>query len=148
MRKNHDIPIVDSDRVGCTACVCSLEMGGDVGVLCGPTPGSPRARMLPFKPWGNQFPPSFFCFALSRFLHPLPQTVWLRNEGTAQHTFMTTVLRRFLCHSQSDDVPYDASPFINHIPGPGPFRRYIAIPAGNDRSGLLYRQCDQLKTRG
>lgn len=42
---------------GMPRLACARVAGGGVGVLCGPTPGSPRARMLPFK-WlvGDQYP--------------------------------------------------------------------------------------------
>jgi hypothetical protein len=108
--KNYDIrrPIVGSDRV--RACVRSLEQGYYVD----PPPDRPVPECFPSSRGEISFLPLFFCFALSRFSHPLPRTGWLRNEGTVQHAYTTTALRAFIYHSQSDDVPYDASPFINH----------------------------------
>jgi len=84
---------------------------------------------------GSVYPPFFFCLALSRFSYPLPPNGMVGCAVTERN-------KRFLCHSQSDDIPHDASPFINHIRGQTHFDTYFNLCSKSDRSSLLYRQSD------
>lgn len=125
--------IVGSDRVRCTvrhaarACVRSLEMVYSRGSMW------THPRIVPYQnacflsSRGGSISYLFFAKLYLDFSHPLPRTVWLRNKGycapAAGHAciydsnrpFGQWYNRIFICHSQSNDVPHDLSPFIDDI---------------------------------